>query len=47
MENTVSRPALALAVVAVVVSDNVGLVDVDRVGDGSAEAVTSERHFGV
>lgn len=42
--HTVSRPALTLAVIAVVISHNVGLVDVNRVRDGFAEAVTRKRH---
>jgi hypothetical protein len=35
---------LALAVVAVVVAGDEGLVDVNGVGDGLAEAVSGERH---
>lgn len=36
---------MALAVVAVVVAGDEGGVDVDRVGDGLAEAVARERHL--
>lgn len=43
---TVGRAALALAVVAVVVAGEEGSVDVSRVGDGLAEAVSGERHGG-
>lgn len=44
--STVGRAALALAVVTVVVGDNGGLVDVDGVGDGLAQAVSAENHGG-
>ena len=43
---TVGRAALALAVVAVVVAGEEGGLDVNRVGDGLAEAVSGERHGG-
>lgn len=41
---TVGRAGLALAVVTVVVPSDEGRVDVDRIGDGLAEAVSGERH---
>jgi hypothetical protein len=41
----VGASALTLAIVAVVVAGDDGLVDVDRVGDGLAEAVSGECHF--
>jgi hypothetical protein len=43
---TVGRTALALAVVAVVVAGEEGLLNVSLVGDGLAETVSSERHDG-
>ena len=43
---TVRGAGLALAVVAVVISGEVRGIDVDRVGDGLAEAVSGERHDG-
>ncbi len=43
---TVSRAGLALAVVAVVVAREQRGVDVDRVRDGLAEAVSGETHLG-
>lgn len=43
---TVCRAGLPLAVIAVVVCGDEWLVNVDRVGDGFAEAVTLENHFG-
>lgn len=46
-ELTVRRAGLTLAVVAVVVARQERGVDVDRIGDGFAEAVTRENHFGV
>jgi hypothetical protein len=42
--HTVCRTSLALAVIAVVVSDVEG-ISVDRVRDSLAEAVTGETHF--
>lgn len=42
---TVCGAGLALAVVAMVVAGDDRAVDVDRVGDGLAEAVSSENHF--
>lgn len=41
---TVCGTRLSLTVVAVVVTRDQGLVDVDRVGDGLAETVTFENH---
>lgn len=46
MRHTVSRATLTLAVIAVVISRSERLLDVDRVGDGFAETVTGNRHFG-
>lgn len=43
---TVRGAGLALAVVAVVISGEERGIDVDRVGDGLAEAVSGERHDG-
>jgi hypothetical protein len=43
---TVGAATLALAVVTVVVSGDEGRLDVSRVGDGLAQAVSSERHDG-
>ena len=45
-DERVGAAGLALAVVAVVVAREEGLVDVGRVGDGLAEAVSGERHCG-
>lgn len=45
-ESTVGRAALTLAVIAVVVTDERGLVDVDGVRDGLAETVSAENHVG-
>lgn len=42
---TVCGAGLALAVVAVVVAGDDRGVNVDRVGDGLAEAMSSENHF--
>ena len=42
---TVGRATLALTVIAVVVGRRKWLVDVDRVGHGLAETVSSDRHF--
>ena len=42
---TVGRATLALAVIAVVIGSRKWLVDVDRVGHGPAETVSSDRHF--
>lgn len=44
MGRTVGRTTLTLAVVAVVISRNGRLVDVDRVSDSFAQTVTGERH---
>lgn len=41
---TVSRSALTLAVITVVIAHNIGLVNVNSVRDSFAEAVTGERH---
>ena len=41
---TVGAAALALAVVAVIVASDQRSLDVSRVGDGLAEAVSGERH---
>lgn len=43
-EITVGGATLTLAVIAVVVPDKSGLVDVNRVGDSFAETVAGERH---
>ena len=45
-QRTVGRARLALAVVAVVVAGEERGVNVDRVGDGLAETVSGEGHFG-
>ncbi len=45
-QHTVGRARLALAVIAVVVAGEEGGVNVDRVGDGLAETVSGEAHFG-
>jgi hypothetical protein len=45
-DERVGRTALALAVVAVVVAGEEGLLNVSLVGDGLAETVSSERHGG-
>jgi hypothetical protein len=44
LELTIGRTRLSLTVVAVVVTREQGLVNVDRVGDGLAETVTLENH---
>ena len=44
LERTIGRTRLSLTVVAVVVTRDQGLVNVDRVGDGLAETVTLENH---
>lgn len=41
---TVGRSRLTLAVIAVIVTCEEGSVNVDRVSDGLAEAVSGERH---
>ncbi len=46
MKRTVSRARLALAVIAMVVAGEERGVNVDRVGDGLAEAVSGEAHVG-
>jgi hypothetical protein len=42
---TVGRTGLALAVIAVVVGSNEGLVNLGLVGDSTTETVSSQRHF--
>lgn len=42
--HTVGRTTLTLAVVAVIVGSDEGLVDLDGVGDRLAEAVSVHRH---
>jgi hypothetical protein len=43
-EHTVSRAALALAVIAVVVADEEGRVDVNAIRDGFAETMAGDSH---
>jgi hypothetical protein len=45
--HTISRATLALAIIAMVVCGQGGLVNVNRVGDGFAETVAGQRHFDI
>jgi hypothetical protein len=44
--HTIRRPALTLAIIAVIISSQKWLVDINRVRDSFAEAVAGESHFG-